>query len=60
MPVNTSSNCNFGWKPKNFFLLSIDNKEYSLNDLRGSRGTIVVFICNHCPYVISIAERLSY
>ena len=60
MPVNTSSICDFGWKAKPFKLLSVNNNYYSLDELKGKNGTIIVFICNHCPYVISIAERLSY
>ena len=59
MPVN-ASNTEFGWKAKNFNLLSIDDKFYSLEEIKGNKGTLIVFICNHCPYVIAIAERLSY
>ncbi len=59
MPVNASI-CNFGWKAKEFELLSIDEKFYSLDTLKGEKGTIIVFICNHCPYVIKIANRLSF
>ena len=32
----------------------------SLEQLKGNNGTVIAFICNHCPYVIAIAERLSY
>ena len=60
MAVVNTSNCNFGWKAKNFNLLSVDENYYSLDSLKGQNGTIIAFICNHCPYVISIAERLSY
>ena len=60
MPVNTSSICDFGWKAKPFKLPSVNNQYYSLDELKGENGTLIVFICNHCPYVISIAERLSY
>ena len=59
MPVNTS-NCNFNWKAKDFELKSIDERRYSLQNLKGSRGTVIVFICNHCPYVKSIADRLAF
>ena len=59
MPVN-ASNCNFGWKAKDFRLLSIDEEFYSLDILKGEKGTVIVFICNHCPYVIAIAARLSF
>ena len=60
MPVNTPLENNFGWKASNFNLKSVDDENYSLNDLIGNNGTVIVFICNHCPYVISIADRLSY
>ena len=59
MPVNASE-CEFGWKAKEFDLLSTDDEFYSLNSLKGEKGTVVAFICNHCPYVIAIAKRLSF
>ena len=59
MPVN-ASNCNFGWKAIDFELKSIDEQIYSLQDLKGTNGTVIVFICNHCPYVKTIADKLSY
>ena len=48
-----------GWKAADFRLPGVDGKDYSLNDIRGRRGTIVMFICNHCPYVKAIVERLA-
>ncbi len=60
MAVVNTSNCNFGWKAENFNLLSVNGNYYSLDSLKGQNGTLIAFICNHCPYVISIAERLSY
>lgn len=50
--------CNFGWKAPEFRLLGIDGKTWSLDDVRGENGTLVMFICNHCPYVKAIAGRL--
>jgi len=58
MVVNASE-CEFGWKAKDFNLLSVEDKFYSLQLIKGKQGTVIVFICNHCPYVIAIAERLS-
>src|SRR6516162_5369102 len=40
-----------GWKARDFALPAIDGKTYSLAEVRGPKGTLVVFICNHCPYV---------
>jgi hypothetical protein len=40
-----------GWKAKDFALQGTDGKTYSLAEVRGPKGTLVVFICNHCPYV---------
>ncbi|WP_168464759.1 thioredoxin family protein [Wolbachia endosymbiont of Ctenocephalides felis wCfeT] len=48
----------FDFTAKDFNLLGIDNKYYSLNDCRGKNGLIVMFICNHCPYVQSIISNL--
>ena len=59
MPVNASQ-INFGWKAKGFILKSIDDKIYSLQNLKGLNGTVIIFICNHCPYVKRIADKLSY
>jgi peroxiredoxin len=50
--------CDFGWKAPDFSLPGVDGKTYSLQDLKGPNGTLVVFICNHCPYVKAIIDRL--
>jgi peroxiredoxin len=59
MPVN-APNEQLDLIAPDFELLSVDNNKYSLNSLVGEKGTVIVFICNHCPYVIAIAERLSF
>ena len=41
-----------------FSLKNVDEKIYKLNDLIGSNGTLVMFICNHCPYVKAIITKL--
>jgi peroxiredoxin len=51
--------CDFGWKAVDFSLLGIDGRTHSLADLAGPKGTLVVFMCNHCPYVRSIIGRLA-
>jgi len=59
MSVNASQ-CEIGWKASDFSLLSVDDQKYNLQSLVGDKGTVIVFICNHCPYVVAIAERLSF
>ena len=50
--------CDFGRKAVDFSLEGIDGKTYSLADVRGPKGTLVAFICNHCPYVRAVVDRL--
>lgn len=50
--------CNFGWSAPDFSLPGIDGKTYSLSNIRGKNGTLIMFICNHCPYVRSIIDRI--
>jgi len=51
--------CDFGWQAVDFRLPGIDGRMWSLADIKGSRGTLVMFICNHCPYVQAVADRLA-
>lgn len=51
--------CDFGWQAPNFELQGVDGKTYSLSDIKGPNGTLVMFICNHCPYVKAITTRLT-
>lgn len=50
--------CEFGWKARDFRLPGVDGREWSLADVQGPNGTLVMFICNHCPYVKAIRPRL--
>ena len=50
--------CDFGWKAVDFRLPGVDGKTYSLADVKGERGTLVMFICNHCPYVKAVIDRI--
>jgi peroxiredoxin len=50
--------CDFGWQAPDFTLKGIDGKSYSLEDIKGETATLVMFICNHCPYVQSIIDRI--
>jgi peroxiredoxin len=57
MPAVQPPICDFGWKARDFSLLGVDGKTYSLKDVRGGNGTLVVFLCNHCPFVRAIIDR---
>jgi len=50
--------CDFGWPAPDFALKGVDGKTYTLGDVRGQNGTLVVFICNHCPYVKASIDRI--
>lgn len=50
--------CNFGWKAPSFLLPGVDGKTYSLDGLKGENGTLLMFICNHCPYVKAVIDRI--
>ena len=58
MPIQTPI-CDFGQKAYDFELKSTDNKILSLNDIKGKNGTLIMFICNHCPYVKAIIRELT-
>ncbi|GAB5467202.1 MAG: thioredoxin family protein [Rhodospirillales bacterium] len=51
--------CDFGWKAPDFALEGIDGKTYSLATVAGSKGLLVMFICNHCPFVRSVIDRIE-
>ncbi len=50
--------CDFGWKAPEFELEGVDGRTRTLEDVRGPNGTLVMFICNHCPYVKSVISRV--
>ena len=59
MARTESNNFKLGKKAPDFNLVNtIDGKSYSLQDLKGDKGTLIMFICNHCPFVIHINEEL--
>ena len=51
--------CDFGWKALDFELMDPDGKSYRMSDHLGDNGLLIAFICNHCPYVKAIGERLA-
>ena len=58
MAITKTPVCNFGEKAKNFNLLSTENKKVSLDEVKGKNGTLIMFICNHCPYVKAVIEDI--
>ena len=50
--------CDFGWKAPEFELRGTDGRVWRLGDVAGRNGTLVMFICNHCPYVRSVIDRI--
>ena len=56
MPPLKTPICDFGTNAKDFLLNSTINKLVSLNDMKGEAGTLIMFICNHCPYVKAVIK----
>ena len=50
--------CDFGLPAPDFVLPGTDGKVYGLADVKGANGTLVMFICNHCPYVLAILDKI--
>ncbi len=51
--------CDFGWKAPDFELATPSGERHSPSSAMGENGLLVMFICNHCPYVKGIADRLA-
>ena len=59
MALTESNEFKLGTKAPDFTLINtIDDKEYALHQLKGSKGTVIMFICNHCPFVIHVNSEL--
>ena len=58
MTLTKTPICNFGEKAKTFNLQSTENKKVSIDDVKGEYGTLIMFICNHCPYVKAIIKDI--
>lgn len=50
--------CEFGWEAIDFDLPGVDGKRYNLASVKGKNGLLVMFICNHCPYVKAVRDRI--
>ena len=58
MTLTKTPVCDYGKKAEDFKLKSINNELITLNDIKGEKGTLIMFICNHCPYVKSVISAL--
>ena len=58
MALTETPICNFGEEAKNFELKGVDKKIYKLEDFKGKKGTLIMFICNHCPYVKAVIKDI--
>ena len=58
MTLTKTPICNFGEKAKDFNLLSTEKEKISLDMVKGDNGTLVMFICNHCPYVKAVIKDI--
>jgi peroxiredoxin len=54
----TAPICDFGWRAVDFDLPATDGKRYRLAQVQGPNGLLVMFICNHCPYVKAVIDRI--
>jgi peroxiredoxin len=50
--------CEFGKPAIDFKLLGVDGKHWTLQECMGEKGLLVMFICNHCPYVKAVQQRI--
>ena len=57
MPLKTPI-CDFGQAAKSFELKSTNNEIIKLDEVKGTNGTLVMFICNHCPYVKAVIKDI--
>ena len=58
MSLTKTPLCDFGKKADDFELISTDNKLVNLKEIKGKKGLLIMFICNHCPYVIAVINEI--
>ncbi len=58
MASSTPPVCDFDWPAPDFRLMGTDGTSYALSDVVGPQGTLIMFICNHCPFVLAILDWL--
>ena len=58
MTLTETPICDFGKKAENFNLKSTNGRIFGLDELAGNKGTLIMFICNHCPYVKAVISDI--
>ena len=51
--------CDFNWPAPDFQLPATDGRMLSRTDISGPKGCLIIFMCNHCPYVLSVLDRIQ-
>ena len=59
MAETYTPNCDYDMKAHEFELLGVDDQIHTLESCQGEKATLIMFICNHCPYVQSIIDQLA-
>ena len=59
MALETTPVCDFGWPAPDFRLPGIDGRTHAYADIAGPKGTLVMFLCVHCPYVQAVQDRIA-
>ena len=59
MALTKTPICDFNLHAIDFKLKSVENTVLSLNDIKGENGTLIMFICNHCPYVKAVTKDIA-
>jgi thiol-disulfide isomerase/thioredoxin len=60
MALTPSNMLDLGILAPDFKLLNVvDNRQYTFGDVRGEKGTLVMFLCKHCPYVIHVEKEVA-
>lgn len=58
MAALTPPVCNFDWPAPDFTLPATDGRSYGLQDIAGPNGALIMFICNHCPFVLATLDHM--
>ncbi len=58
MPALTTPVCDFGWPAPDFSLQATTGETVSRDEIAGPKGLLVMFICNHCPFVLAVLDKL--